>query len=59
MIHLEEDEAPNEQVEAESERFSLYTQLVNESDIFAGGRSPGRDPAPQKEVVNIEQTLLR
>ena len=60
---LEEDEAPNEQVEAESlfDEASLeaHEEEVNESDIFGEEEVPVEISAPQKEVVNIEQTFAK
>lgn len=60
---LEEDEASNEQVEAESlfDEASLETheEEVNESDIFGEEEVPVEISAPQKEVVNIEQTFAK
>ncbi|AGK71532.1 Uncharacterised protein [Streptococcus cristatus] len=60
---LEEDEASNEQVEAESlfDEASLETheEEVNESDVFDEEEVPAEIPAPQKEVVNIEQTFAK
>ena len=60
---LEEDEAPNEQVEAESlfDEASLeaHEEEVNESDIFGEEDVPVEISAPQKEVVNIEQTFAK
>lgn len=60
---LEEDEAPNEQVEAESlfDEASLETheEEVNESDVFGEEEVPVEISAPQKEVVNIEQTFAK
>jgi len=60
---LEEDEAPNEQVEAESlfDEASLeaHEEEVNESDIFGKEEVPVEISAPQKEVVNIEQTFAK
>ena len=60
---LEEDEASNEQVEAESlfDEASLETheEEVNESDVFAEEEVPVEISAPQKEVVNIEQTFAK
>ena len=60
---LEEDEAPNEQVEAESlfDEASLeaHEEEVNESEIFGEEEAPAEIPAPQKEVVNIEQTFAK
>lgn len=59
---LEEDEAPNEQVEAESlfDEASLEAhEEVNESDIFGEEEVPVEISAPQKEVVNIEQTFAK
>ena len=60
---LEEDEAPNEQVEAESlfDEASLeaHEEEVNESEIFDEEEVPVEISAPQKEVVNIEQTFAK
>lgn len=59
---LEEDEAPNEQVEAESlfDEASLEAhEEVNESDVFGEEEVPVEISAPQKEVVNIEQTFAK
>lgn len=60
---LEEDEASNEQVEAESlfDEASLeaHEEEVNESDIFGEEEVPVEISAPQKEVVNIEQTFAK
>lgn len=60
---LEEDEASNEQVEAESlfDGASLETheEEVNESDVFDEEEVPVEISAPQKEVVNIEQTFAK
>lgn len=60
---LEEDEAPNEQVEAGSlfDEASLeaHEEEVNESDIFGEEEVPVEISAPQKEVVNIEQTFAK
>ena len=60
---LEEDEASNEQVEAESlfDETSLeaHEEEVNESDIFGEEEVPVEISAPQKEVVNIEQTFAK
>ena len=60
---LEEDEASNEQVEAESlfDEASLETheEEVNESDVFGEEEVPVEISAPQKEVVNIEQTFAK
>ena len=60
---LEEDEAPNERVEAESlfDEASLeaHEEEVNESDIFGEEEVPVEISAPQKEVVNIEQTFAK
>lgn len=60
---LEEDEAPNEQVEAESlfDEASLeaHEEEVNESDVFGEEEVPVEISAPQKEVVNIEQTFAK
>lgn len=60
---LKEDEAPNEQVEAESlfDEASLeaHEEEVNESDIFGEEEVPVEISAPQKEVVNIEQTFAK
>ena len=60
---LEEDETPNEQVEAESlfDEASLeaHEEEVNESDIFGEEEVPVEISAPQKEVVNIEQTFAK
>ena len=60
---LEEDDAPNEQVEAESlfDEASLeaHEEEVNESDIFGEEEVPVEISAPQKEVVNIEQTFAK
>ena len=60
---LEEDEAPKEQVEAESlfDEASLeaHEEEVNESDIFGEEEVPVEISAPQKEVVNIEQTFAK
>ena len=60
---LDEDEAPNEQVEAESlfDEASLeaHEEEVNESDIFGEEEVPVEISAPQKEVVNIEQTFAK
>ena len=60
---LEEDEAPNEQVEAESlfDEASLeaHEEEVNESDIFGEEEVPVEISAPQKEVVNIEQSFAK
>ena len=60
---LEEDEASNEQVEAESlfDEASLeaHEEEVNESDVFGEEEVPVEISAPQKEVVNIEQTFAK
>ena len=60
---LEEDEASNEQVEAESlfDETSLeaHEEEVNESDVFGEEEVPVEISAPQKEVVNIEQTFAK
>ena len=60
---LEEDEASNEQDEAESlfDEASLeaHEEEVNESDIFGEEEVPVEISAPQKEVVNIEQTFAK
>ena len=60
---LEEDETPNEQVEAESlfDETSLeaHEEEVNESDVFGEEEVPVEISAPQKEVVNIEQTFAK
>ena len=60
---LEEDETSNEQAEAESlfDEASLeaHEEEVNESDIFGEEEVPVEISAPQKEVVNIEQTFAK
>ena len=60
---LEEDEASNEQVEAESlfDEASLeaHEEEVDESDVFGEEEVPVEISAPQKEVVNIEQTFAK
>ena len=60
---LEEAEASNEQVEAESlfDEASLeaHEEEVNESDVFGEEEVPVEISAPQKEVVNIEQTFAK
>ena len=60
---LEEDEASNEQVEAESlfDEASLeaHEEEVNESNVFGEEEVPVEISAPQKEVVNIEQTFAK
>ena len=60
---LEEDEAPNEQVEAESlfdeASLEVHEEEINESDIFGEEEVPVEISAPQKEVVNIEQTFAK
>ena len=60
---LEEDEDSNEQDEAESlfDEASLeaHEEEVNESDIFGEEEVPVEISAPQKEVVNIEQTFAK
>ena len=60
---LEEDEASNEQVEAETffDEASLeaHEEEVNESDVFGEEEVPVEISAPQKEVVNIEQTFAK
>ena len=56
-------DTPNEQVEAESlfDEASLeaHEEEVNESDIFGEEEVPVEISAPQKEVVNIEQTFAK
>ena len=60
---LEEDEAPNEQVEAESlfdeASLEVHEEEINESDVFGEEEVPVEISAPQKEVVNIEQTFAK
>ncbi|KJQ60127.1 hypothetical protein [Streptococcus cristatus] len=60
---LEEDETSNEQAEAESlfDEASLeaHEEEVNKSDIFGEEEVPVEISAPQKEVVNIEQTFAK
>ena len=50
------DESLDEQVEASLE---AHEEEVNESEIFGEEEAPAEIPAPQKEVVNIEQTFAK